>query len=220
MVTTSPVGASTEPVRPADLGVAAGLVRAALRPLLGADWSVRAADLDWTARQALEHIPDTLTWYAAQLATRARGDLPGPRHGDPSLSIADLLTVTVATANVLAAVATAAPPTARAFHFAGAADPEGWVAMGCDELLIHADDIARGLGGSFEPPAELCERVLRRLFPWAPTGVDPWQGLRWANGRVALDGHERLDASWLWHSAPLAEWDGTIPRWEGVPGRA
>lgn len=217
MVTAAPAGAQQGRMRPADLVTAAGLVRSTLRPLIGADWSVRAGDLDWDARRTLEHLPDTLTWYAVQLATRARGDLPGPRHGDPSMSIADLLTVTVATATVLSEVAAAAPPTARAFHLAGRADPEGWVAMGCDELLIHADDIARGLGARFEPPAELCERVLRRLFPWAPPEPDPWQGLRWANGRTALPGRERLGADWVWHCAPLEEWDGTIPRWTGPP---
>jgi hypothetical protein len=215
MVTTSPASAQRAPVQPSDLVTAAGHARSTLRPLVGADWSARAGELEWTARQALEHLPDTLTWYAAQLATRARGDLPGPRHGDPSLSISELLTVIVTTATVLAEVVVAARPSARAFHMAGNADPEGWAAMGCDELLIHTDDIARGFGAAFEPPAELCERVLRRLFPWAPDGVDPWQGLRWANGRTALDGHERLGADWVWHCAPLDDWDGTIPRWTG-----
>jgi len=220
MVTTSPASAQRAPIVPADLVTAAGHVRSTLRPLLGADWSTPAGDLAWSARATLEHLPDVLTWYAAQLATRARGDLPGPRHGDPSLTVGDLLTVTVTTATVLAEVVVAAKPSARAWHMLGSADPEGWAAMGCDELLIHADDIARGFGAAFQPPAELCERVLRRLFPWAPAGVDPWQGLRWANGRIAIDGHERLGEDWAWHCAPLDDWDGTIPRWTGTPDRA
>jgi hypothetical protein len=30
------------------------------------------------------------------------------------------------------------------------------------------------------------ERVLARLFPWAPAAGDAWQALRWANGRAPL----------------------------------
>ena len=108
MGTTSLGTARTEPLLPTDLVTAAGLVRAALRPLLGADWSVPAAGLDWSARQTLDHLPDTLLRFATQLATRARGELPRPRHGDQGLATGDLLTVTVSTANVLGAVAAGA----------------------------------------------------------------------------------------------------------------
>jgi hypothetical protein len=76
---------------------------------------------------------------------------------------------------------------------------------------VHTGDAARGLGLSFTPSAGLSRATLRRLFPWAPTDADPWQGLLWANGRVDLPGQER-QTGWRWHCAPLAEWDGVNPR--------
>lgn len=103
------------------------------------------------------------------------------------------------------------PATARGFHPFGTADPSGFAAMACDELLVHTDDAARGLGLAFEPDPTRCERTLRRLFPWAPDDVDPWTALRWANGRLALPGRPRLER-WRWHCAPLEEWDGRSPR--------
>ncbi len=96
------------------------------------------------------------------------------------------------------------------------ADAEGFLAMGCAEILLHTDDIAAALGlpAPFRPPADLCRRVVQRIFPWAPpeTEADPWDALRWAAGRIALPGHDRLDANWWWHCAPLSEWDGTVHR--------
>jgi hypothetical protein len=71
-------------------------------------------------------------------------------------------------------------------------------------------------GGAFAAPADLCERVTRRLFPWVTGATDWWRALLWANGRVDLPGEaERLGPDWAWHCAPLDEWDGTIPRWDG-----
>lgn len=105
----------------------------------------------------------------------------------------------------------AAPTSARGFHPMGAADASGFAAMACDELLIHTDDAARGLGATFAPPDDLVEPVLRRLFPWVSPVTEPWPQLRWANGRIALGDRDRLDGStWAWHCAPLADWDGTV----------
>jgi hypothetical protein len=115
-----------------------------------------------------------------------------------------------AMAAVLGDVARAAPSGARAFHPNGMADAEGFIAIGCDEMLVHADDLARAFGLSWQPPEGLCWRILARLFPWAPAGEDAWSTLRWANGRTALAGHPRLGPDWAWQSAPLSEWDGTI----------
>ena len=84
--------------------------------------------------------------------------------------------------------------------------------MGCNELLVHAADIAAGLGGEFRPPPELCDRLAGRLFPWAPTAPNPWERLLWANGRLDLPGIPPPAKRWMWHCAPLSEWDGaTIP---------
>jgi hypothetical protein len=207
-------------VNPGDLALAAASAEAMLRPALDhPGWDRPAGELAWSCRRTLDHVTDSLLLYSTMLATRTQGALPAaPRNGDPAATLGELLTVAGTSAAVLADVVRAAPPDARAFHPAGVADVSGFVGMGCDELLVHTGDIADGLGLEYEPPADLCDRVLRRLFPWAPEGAGPWATLRWANGRAGLPGHDRQDSDWYWHCAPLAEWDGTVPH-RHVPPR-
>lgn len=207
----------TPDMGPDDLLRAAEICRGVLASLIDGDWSARAADLHWDCRRTLDHIADTLALYAGYLASQARGRLPVMRDGDPDLPVADLLAVVEAQAAVLATVARALPPQARVFHPAGMADVSGYIAMACVEFLIHTDDIARGLGSSFRPPDALLRRVVNRLFPWAPDGGDAWLTLRWACGRAALPGRERLGADWYWHCAPLDEWDGSITKRTAPP---
>jgi hypothetical protein len=137
----------------------------------------------------------------------------------PDSPIEQLLRTMRAHAVILAEVARAAPAAARAFHPAGLADPSGWVAMGIDELLVHTADVASGLGAPFKLDAELARQVLDRLFPWWPSAEEPTAALLWANGRTSLAGHPSPGAAWLWHCAPLDEWDGTIPRWDPSTSR-
>jgi hypothetical protein len=87
------------------------------------------------------------------------------------------------------------------------ADAEGFAAMGCVETLLHGEDIAQGLGLTLDPPREVSTRVLARLFPDEAgelAGVDPWDALRWATGRIDLPGRPRRE-SWRWRGAPLGE---------------
>jgi hypothetical protein len=205
-------------ITPTDLRTAAAVCAEALRPAAGLDWGVQAGDLRWTARRTLDHILDALFCYAGQLATRADHWLPFPRNGDPEAPVGNLIELVGVAAAILAEVAVAAGPNTCAFHPAGRADVSGFLAMGCDEALIHTGDIACGLGAPFAPPAQLCQRVVERLFPWAPEGFDAWATLCWANGRTGLPGHDRLGPDWYWHCAPLDEWDGTVPRRTRPPG--
>ncbi len=99
------------------------------------------------------------------------------------------------------------------------ADSSGFVAMGMDELLVHTHDIVTALGSRFGSTDNLVVAVLDRLFPWWPRGEPPWDALLWANGRVALPDHENPGSSWLWHCAPLSQWDGGVPRWDPVQKR-
>lgn len=206
-----------EDLTPDDLLAAAALCRAAFVPALDRDWETPARDMTWTCRRILDHIADDLLLYAAHLATRATTRRPPPRNGDPLAAPSALLSVIEANAAVLAEVVRAAPPGTRAFHPAGMADATGFVAMGCEEILAHSWDIAEGLGVPFAPPDDLAARVVARLFPWAPTAAPPWDALRWAAGRIALPGAPRLGPDWLWHCAPLAEWDGTITKRTAPP---
>ena len=125
----------------------------------------------------------------------------------PTRPTAGLLASLLTAARTCAASIDAAPPDTRGFHPAGAADPEGFATMACDELLVHGRDAAIGLGLPFSPDPDLAARVVARLFPWHRASEDPWPTLLWANGRIELPGLPR-QREWRWHSAPLSEWDG------------
>jgi hypothetical protein len=51
---------------------------------------------------------------------------------------------------------------------------------------------------AWDPPADLCDRVLARLFRDVPADTDRWQVLLWATGRAELPGRPRL-TSWRWY---------------------
>ncbi|MCI3949753.1 MAG: acetyltransferase, partial [Acidimicrobiales bacterium] len=112
---------------------------AVLRPLLDRDWDVPAGGLDWTCRETLEHVCGLA--YAPVLATRAAAFRPLALAVAPGAPLGDLLWTVEVMSRILAEVARAAPSSARAYHVAGTADPSGFVAMGMDELLVHAADI-------------------------------------------------------------------------------
>src|SRR5215207_1036636 len=175
---------------PTDLMTAARVCRETLATALDRDWSDPAGGLEWDCRRTLDPIVDTLFLYAAYLATRGTERLSPPRNGDPSASPAQLLATVGTAAAVLTELARAAPPGTRAFHPAGMADVSGWIGMSCEEILLHTDDIARGLDLPYRPPDDLSSRILASLFPWAPSDIDPWNGLRWATGRAALPDRE------------------------------
>lgn len=178
-----------------------------LEGLVGADWSRRIPGMDWTVAQAVAHMSEALVWYAADLSAGSTElsvlELT-VKHGSTH---ADLVRAIAAYSRMLASVLDASAPDARGWHPLGMPDGSGFAAMACDEMLVHTYDAALGLDCDFTPSRELAEATLRRLFPWAPADVDPWDGLKWANGRVELGGLERLQG-WRWHCAPLSEWDG------------
>jgi hypothetical protein len=208
----------TELLQPDDLRNTANFCAEELGSVADSNWDAPVPGLDWSARETLFHMARVPMNYAAHLATRASslttfriGSLVERSDGSPAgapSTIAAMRTFCW----ILADVVTAAPPGTRAFHQAGMADGPGFLAMTCDEMLIHTDDILRSFELSLDPPRNLIVRVLARLFPWAPADTNPWMALRWANGREELPPpHDRLGPDWIWHCAPLEEWDGTIP---------
>lgn len=189
-----------------DLDAALTTVAGALGPAVGADWTVPAGPLDWDCRHTADHLGDTLLSYAAQLVAR-----PADRYvrfmaaAERDATAAELLEFAATAGRILALVVRATSAHARAFHPSGTADPEGFVAMGCAELLLHGDDIARGLGLALDPPRPLCARVVARLFPDVAAGladVDPWVALHWCTGRAELPGRARR-GRWQWRGAPI-----------------
>jgi hypothetical protein len=188
-----------------------------LAPHVEADWSRNAGTIEWSCRTTLAHLG--LLAYSQQLAIRADHFKPVAITTRESASIDDLLWTVEVAAHTLAEVAKAAPESARGFHPAGFSDAEGFVAMAIDELFIHTSDIATGLGITFVPDDTVAVALLNRLFPWWPRDTPPWDALLWANGRSALPDHANFGEAWLWHCAPLSEWDGTIPRWDSAVDR-
>ena len=167
---------------------------------------MRAGDLTWSVRQTVAHVCDAVGWYAAHLASQSTRGLRFDLRAHDDASNADLLDVLDAAAATLAAVADAAPPRVRAFHSTGVTDTSGFLAMGCDEILVHGWDAMRGLNGDLRPPDELAQAVLLRLFPHAPADTPSWATLLWANGRIDLPGKAaRLGPDWTWHCEPLDE---------------
>jgi hypothetical protein len=174
------------------------------------DWGTTVPDLTWTVRQAVAHAAQACIWYAVDLSAGDADLCTWEPHVKTESEPPDLVSTLLALADVLGSVLDSVPAAQRGYHPFGSADSSGFAAMGCDELLIHTDDALRAFGVAAVPPSDLCDMTVRRLFPWAPTDVDPWSALRWANGRIALPGLPRTDR-WRWHCAPLSEWDGTNP---------
>ncbi|MGN9844744.1 hypothetical protein ACTMTI_42110 [Nonomuraea sp. H19] len=204
------------PVTADDLGEAVRLALATLREAPASGWEHKAGSLEWTCWETAEHLGDDLFAYAAQLGVRTPpldGYVPfalesrrpgGPVEtirAQPAAGPGGLLQVLEACGALLVAMVRTTPPEVRAHHGFGASDPEGFAAMGIVETLVHTHDLAEGLGLAWTPPADLCARVLARLFPDAPRETDPWATLLWATGRAELPGRPRL-TSWRWYSAP------------------
>lgn len=207
------------PVTPDDLDQAVHLAVATLRTAPPDAWDAPAGALDWTCWETVEHLADDLFAYTMQIApkeppltthtplawARVRPGAPANAiHADREAGPAGLLQVLDATGAVLVAMVRVTPSDVRAHHVYGVSDPEGFAAMGIVETLVHTHDAATGLGLPWNPPADLCTRVLARLFPDAPTSTEPWPTLLWATGRGELPGHPRRSDDWRWFGAPVS----------------
>ena len=117
---------------------------------------------------------------------------------------ADLVRTLATYAEVPARALDGGAPEDRGRHDACLPDASGFVAMACDEPLVHTGDAATGLNHPFVPSAELVDRTVRRLFPEAPEGHEPWATLLWANGRAPLGETPRRE-KWTWHCTPLVD---------------
>jgi hypothetical protein len=198
-----------ESVSPEHVRRAAAFCRESLAPALDADWSIPAGPLTWTCRETLDHVSDALGYYCSQLATRAAVRRRGFRNGDPSASVPQLFDAVESGAAMLGAIATVSPPSARAFHRMGNSDGEGFLAMACEEILVHAWDIGQGFGLTVTVPDDLSAAVLHRIFPWAPNDCTPWEAQLWCSDRIELSGRGKIKR-WGWHGAPISEWDGQM----------
>jgi hypothetical protein len=123
------------------------------------------------------------------LVTRRETGVPG------------LLRGFISCGGLLAAARRTAPPDLRADHWWGRSDAEGFAAMALVEIAVHINDVASALRFTWRLDDDLCDRILHRLFPDAPTDSERWPTLLWATGRGELPGHGRLD-DWRWYGEP------------------
>ncbi|MEV6763538.1 GNAT family N-acetyltransferase [Streptomyces sp. NPDC051105] len=176
---------------------------AALRPAVTRDWTeVKAGGLDWNCHETAVHVADDLVAYAANLAGRAQDAyVPFELKLDDGTDNSGLLHVIETTGALLAATVRTTPREVRAFHpypFRSA-DRVGFAAMGIAEVVLHAHDMATGLGIPYRPADELAESVLTLLFPHVQPGPTPWETLLWATGRGELPGRAPV-TEWRWRN--------------------
>jgi uncharacterized protein (TIGR03083 family) len=169
-----------------------------LRPEGGRDWSARAGELEWTCHQTAAHVAHVLAKYAAQLAGRVDETYLNFRLVIPYDAPPTEVLHVVGACGRLLTESVAAAGAARAWHW-GPTDSTGFAAMGIGELLVHAYDIAHGLGIDWRPPRELAEVVVSRLID-TPYTDEPTSLLLWATGRTDLPRRPRVE-EWVWRAA-------------------
>jgi hypothetical protein len=162
----------------ADVIAAAATAEAALRPVVGRDWSVQAGPLDWDVARTITHMIGAVAKYTLYLASQCEHFIGQSVTRWPDANNQEVIDSLVPVATGLAAVAAVTPPGVQAFHATGPSSAADCVGRACVELLVHTDDALCGFGIAFAPPPDLCQRVLARQFP-----DGAWFGLLAATGR-------------------------------------
>ncbi|GAA1465311.1 hypothetical protein GCM10009603_45420 [Nocardiopsis exhalans] len=193
-----------------DVRAAADTALEFLEPRLGRDWSAAIPGMDFTVASVLAHAAQGPLWYSLDLIGGTEDEAAFEVGVRADTEPRALLCSLNSAARLCAISVDAHPSSARGFHPMGAADPSGFAAMACAEILVHTHDAATGWGEDFQPGRELARRVLARLFPWQEPGEDAWRSLLWVHGRVELAG-ARGGRGWRWHTAPVSGWDGKAP---------
>jgi hypothetical protein len=185
-----------------DLDRLAEVAVAAWREGLDRDWSTPAGTLEWSCRRTADHAVDAVLAVGLFLAARKDDGYPDWGWGEltmgPSARPADLVEGLATVARVLSAVVRASPPDVRAVIWRRprleVRGPVDFAPRGGLELVLHAHDVAAGLGVPFAPPAEVCARLRDHTRDWPhwrspgwcppPTTDDPWHDLLVGSGRA------------------------------------
>jgi hypothetical protein len=188
-----------------DLALAGELSSSHLERLASREgWVVRRAPgLDWTSREVVDHLCNTMAFYANHAVQEATDHQPRIRSlGEQDLSDAELARTVQTWVRLLAAVITSKPAGWRGWHPLGMTDAEGFIALACNELLVHTHDVVAAHEEPLVVEELLCTRVLSRLFPDDAAHVgdyDAWSVLLYANGRAELGSRLRKQQ---WRSHP------------------
>ena len=145
----------------------------------------------WTPLRTLDHLADTMLLYAGYVATRATGRITPPRNGDTGADSAALLVVLGTTTSILTRVLEGMEPR-RGFSTHRVRpiglDGSAWPAPSSSSTVTTSGRLA---GLKLSGPAPLADRVVDRVFPWAPAGHDGWARLLWAAGPGGLSPSSR-----------------------------
>jgi hypothetical protein len=170
-------------IPPGSVEAAAAVVVAALQPGVDGDWSVRAGDLDWSVDRTIAHMTGAPAKYAFYLSSRSTRYVAVTMMPALDATRRERLEAIEGCAAALAGVAATAPEDAVGFHVSGMQNAEGFLAMACEELLVHTYDVTCGLGLAYEPPEELCRLVMEHFHPGQYEQHPVWPLLLWLNGR-------------------------------------
>jgi uncharacterized protein (TIGR03083 family) len=172
---------------------------------------VRARGLEWSVETTVVHIIGALTKESLYLASRSNRFIAVGIVKFRDASPTELVGSIAPAAQALANVARSTPAGSLAYHATGMTDAEGYLAMGCAEVLVHTWDACCGLGREFAGPSDLASAVLARTFPWLDVGDSPWETLLWAFGRVRRGDDVPVPDGIPGLRTPLEDWDGTPP---------
>lgn len=175
-------------IEPDSVEAAAAVVVAALRPGVDADWSVKAGDLEWSVDRTIAHMTGAPGKYAFYLSSRSTRYIAVRVWPEADATRPERLEAIEGCAAALAGVAATAPADAFGFHVTGMRNAQQFLAMACEELLVHTYDVTCGLGLPYDPPEELCRLVIEHCYPAQPIDKRPvWPYLVWLSGRPHPD---------------------------------
>jgi uncharacterized protein (TIGR03083 family) len=184
----------TDPFTPADFETLSDLVLEAWNGAVDHDWSIPAGSLEWSCFTTADHMIDCVFSYALFFGSRKLDGYPnfGELHALEHATPRDLVDGLRAVTSMLWALTATAPPEARANIFGrlpDTGDANDFAARGGLEMVLHAHDVCTGLGAGFDPPRDVCRRLLDHTRAWPgnspyeSTG-DPWGDLIVRSGRA------------------------------------
>jgi hypothetical protein len=160
------------------------------------DWSVPAGTLEWTCWTTADHTVDCVFSYALFLASRRQDSYPpfGELHALESASPADLVQGLHAVTTMLSAIIRTSAPDTRAVllqHPPTTGGLDDFAARGALEMVLHGHDVSAGLGVAFDPPPDVCARLLDQSATWGVLSDvdrtdDPWSDLLERSGRARV----------------------------------
>lgn len=154
-----------EPFTVDDFDALAELVIASWVAGADLDWGVPAGTLEWTCLFTADHTIDCVFSYALFLGSRKTDWYPnfGELHANEGAGATDMVDGLRAVCNMLSATIRCTPPDVRAVIWlkpsVATGAPQDFASRGALELILHAQDVASGLGVRLEPPQDLCRRL-------------------------------------------------------------